>query len=98
MHFASLVLAFSAASVASATAIAKRSYFYPTFYNLGAATEAPDYITYKLVATIPGKGQTVSSSGGFLIVLLDCFAACEAVSGCTFVNSKSIANSRKSRD
>ncbi|KAF8347187.1 fruit-body specific protein A, partial [Amanita rubescens] len=49
--------------------ISKRSHFYPTFYNLDAATEAPDYITYKLVATTP-----------------DCLAACDAVSGCNFVN------------
>ena len=57
MHFASLILALSAAVVASATPMAKRSYFYSTFYNLNAATEAPDYLTYKLVATIPGNAR-----------------------------------------
>jgi len=51
MHFASLILAFSAASVASATAIVKRGDFHLTFHNLDGATEAADYITYQLVAT-----------------------------------------------
>ncbi|KAF8347188.1 hypothetical protein F5887DRAFT_957115 [Amanita rubescens] len=98
MHFASLILAFSAASVASATAIVKRGDFHLAFHDLDAATEAADYITYQLVATTDGKAQALSSSGEFLILLPDCLAACEAVSGCTFANSKSIANSRKARD
>ena len=66
MHFASLILALSTAVVASATPIAKRTYFYPTFYNYQAATEAPDYITYQLVATIPGKPQTL-----FVLVVIN---------------------------
>ena len=55
MHFTSLILAFSLASFASAATIAKRTFFYPTFFHLTGATEASDYLTYVLVPTVGGE-------------------------------------------
>ena len=57
MHFASLILAITAATTASASAVAKRGGFYPTFAYSDAAINAPvgDYLTYTLVSDIFGK-------------------------------------------
>ena len=57
MHFASLILAITAATTASASAVAKRGGFYPTFAYSDAAINAPvgDYLTYTLVANEFGK-------------------------------------------
>jgi hypothetical protein len=63
MHFSSLILALTAVSVASAATVAKRGFFFPTFLNLNGATEAPDYLTYKLVPTILGKMLAVYPFG-----------------------------------
>ena len=54
MYFASLILALTAATAASA-------YYYPTFLHLDGATEASDYLTYVLVPTVSGKALAVCS-------------------------------------
>jgi hypothetical protein len=59
MHFSSLILALTAVTAASAAAVSKRSFYYPTFFNLNGATEASDYLTYVLVPTIGGKVLTL---------------------------------------
>ena len=55
MHFSSLILALAAVSTASAATVAKRSFYYPTFFHLTGATEASDYLTYVLVPTVGGE-------------------------------------------
>jgi hypothetical protein len=65
MHFASLILALAVATVALATPTpAKRGdyYYYSTFYDLDGATEASDYLTYKLVATVNGNAVALTPS------------------------------------
>jgi hypothetical protein len=84
MHFSSLLLTLTAATAASA-------FYYPTFFNLNGATEAPDYLTYKLVPTVYGKMLAVYSFGRCLFVIVDCFLACDSVSGCGFVNSEPLS-------
>ena len=54
MRFASLILALAAANAASA-------YYLSTFFNLDAATEAPDYLTYILVSSPEGKALALYS-------------------------------------
>ncbi len=90
MHFAPLILALTAAATASAATLAQRSFYYPTFLNLNGATEAPDYLTYKLVPTIYGEVLAVYPFARCLFVIIDCFLACNGVAGCGFVNSKPI--------
>ena len=58
MHFSSLLLTLTAATAASA-------FYYPTFFNLNGATEAPDYLTYKLVPTVYGKMLPIYSFGRY---------------------------------
>jgi len=97
MHFATLILALTAAATASAGTVAKRNFYYPTFLNLNGATEAPDYLTYKLVPTILGEVLAVYSFSRCLFVIVDCLVACDSVSGCVFVNSKRIPNCKNVR-
>ncbi|KAF8347242.1 hypothetical protein F5887DRAFT_1281340 [Amanita rubescens] len=49
MHFSWLLLTLTAATAASAF---KFKFYSPTFLNLNGATEAGDYLTYRLVPTI----------------------------------------------
>ena len=55
MHFATLIIALTAAATASAATVAKRTFYYPTFLHLTGATEASDYLTYVLVSTVGGE-------------------------------------------
>ncbi len=97
MHFSSLILALTAVTAASAATVSKRSFYYPTFLNLNGATEASDYLTYKLVPTIYGEVLAVYSFTRCSFVTVDCFLACNGVAGCNFVNSKPIPNCKDVR-
>ncbi|KAH0579785.1 hypothetical protein H2248_002620 [Termitomyces sp. 'cryptogamus'] len=60
-----------------------------TFSGLTGAIEANDYLTYGLVDTVAGMlylGRYVTLL--IHLVVLECKAMCNSVSGCVFVNSK----------
>ncbi|KAF8622823.1 hypothetical protein AX15_006739 [Amanita polypyramis BW_CC] len=86
MHF-TLVLA----GLATAAIATPHPYYRQTFYDLSGATEASDYLTYTLVSSVAGiatdfvhSSATERDSPFFL---LDCFAKCNTVQGCNFVNT-----------
>lgn len=64
MHFASLILALTTAAVVLATPaqVKRGDYYRQTFGNLDAATQAPGYLTYKLVQDIPGNSMPLAPS------------------------------------